>query len=291
MLQKLFFFTCLLALASCSNRKIAQQQDAGKSLKNTYGTYSAPPRLPNGRVNHTQLLAELKEIHATTYNWLIWTNENDWDDLQVFLPLAKEQHLKVWVSLVPPSESKPIAKHSSEPYQMDYKSWATAIAHLSIKYPNLVAWSIDDFAHNLKVFTKPYTDSCLKGAKAINPRLAFVPCVYYRQITPAFAANYGDLLDGVLFPYRSESTKANLQDATKVESEIATIRKLFRKDFPVFVDIYATGHSALGQSSVDYVKQVLTFSKQYADGVLIYCHQDPVKSTAKYDVIRKGFNN
>lgn len=290
MLQKLLFFTCLLWLTACSNRKIAQQQDADWSLKNTYGTYAAPPRLPNGRVNQTQLLAELKEIHATTYHWLIWMNENDWDDLQIFLPLAKKQDIKVWVSVVPPSESKPIARHSSEPYQMDYKSWATAIARLSVQYPNLVAWSIDDFAHNLKVFTKQYTDSCLKGAKAINPKLAFIPCVYYRQISPAFAANYGELLDGVLFPYRAQSAGDNLKDPSLVEKEISTIRKLFRKDFPVFVDIYATGHSRLGESTADYVKQVLTFSKQYADGVLIYCHQDPVKFPAKYNIIREGFN-
>ncbi len=292
MLQKLLFFTLLLGLTACSNRKIAQDQDASKTthLKNTYGTYAAPPRLANGRVNQQQLLAELKEIHATTYHWLIWQNENDWDDLQIFLPLAKKQNIKVWVSLVPPTESKPITKHSSEPYQMDYKTWATAIARLSVKYPNLVAWSIDDFAHNLKLFTTSYTDSCLKGARAINSNLAFVPCVYYRQITPAFAAGYGELLDGILFPYRAETGGGNLTDPTKVEAEVASIRKLFKKDFPVFVDIYATGHSRLGQSSADYVKQVLAFSKQYADGVLIYCHQDPVKSPAKYNVIREGFN-
>lgn len=292
MLQKIFLFTCLLAFTACSNRKIAQQPDAAKALhlKNTFGTYAAPPRLPNGRVNQAQLLAELKEINATTYHWLIWMNENDWDDLQIFLPLAKKQNLKVWVSLVPPSESKPIAKHSSEPYQMDYKTWAVEIARLSVKYPNLVAWSIDDFAHNLKLFTTSYTDSCLKGARAINPKLAFVPCVYYRQITPTFATNYGELLDGILFPYRAETGGGNLTDATKVEPEIASIRKLFRKDFPVFVDIYATGHSRLGQSSVDYVKDVLAFSKKYADGVLIYCHQDPEKSAAKYNVIREGLN-
>jgi hypothetical protein len=287
-MQRFILLTCLLWLTSCSDRKIHQAYHA-EPLKNTYGTYGAPPRQPDGRVNQSQLLAELKDIHATTYHWLIWQNEKDWEDLQIFLPLARKEGIKVWVTVVPPSESKPIAKASSEPFAMDYKRWAVEFARLSLKEPNLVAWSIDDFAHNLKYFTKGYTDSCLQGAKAINPRLKFVPCVYYRQLTPKFAETYGGLVDGILFPYRAETDGGNLTDPSRVGAEVASIRKLFRKDMPVFVDIYATAHSRLGASSPEYVKQTLEQSKQHADGVLIYCHQDPVKFSAKYNIIKEGF--
>lgn len=293
MLQRSLIFCCVLLAVACSGSRVNRQHAAaGKTqlLKNTYGTYGAPPRLASGRVNTEQLLAELKELNVTTYHWLIWQNENDWDDLQLFLPLAQKQQIKVWVTVVPPTESKPIAKMSSEPYQMDYLRWAQELARLSLKAPNLTAWSIDDFAHNLKKFTPSYTDSCLKAARAINPRLSFVPCVYYRQITPQFAENYGPLLDGLLFPYRAESAGANLKDPSMVESEIAAIRKLFKPGMPVFVDIYATAHSRLGASTPEYVKQVLEYSKLYADGVLIYCHQDPVKSAEKYNIIKEGFN-
>ncbi|MBO9154500.1 hypothetical protein ACFOTA_19970 [Chitinophaga sp. GCM10012297] len=293
MLQRSLIFCCMLLALACSSSKVSRQDAAaGKTqlLKNTFGTYGAPPRLASGRVNMEQLLAELKELNVTTYHWLIWQNENDWDDLQLFLPLARKQNIKVWVTVVPPTESKPIAKMSSEPYQMDYLRWAQEFARLSLKEPNLTAWSVDDFAHNLKTFTPSYTDSCLKAASVINPRLSFVPCVYYRQITPQFAAGYGSLLDGLLFPYRAESAGANLKDPSMVESEIATIRKLFKPGMPVFVDIYATAHSRLGASTPEYVKQVLEYSKLYADGVLIYCHQDPVKSAAKYNIIKEGFN-
>ncbi|RPD39123.1 hypothetical protein EG028_21155 [Chitinophaga barathri] len=289
----MLFFSCLLWLTSCSGSKVHKQDAAaGKTqlLKDTYGTYGAPPRLANGHVNMDQLLAELKELNVTVYHWLIWQSENDWDDLKTFLPLARKQHIKVWVTVVPPTESKPIARWSSEPYQMDYKRWAEEFARLSLKETNLVAWSVDDFAHNLKKFTPSYTDSCLQAARGINPRLSFVPCVYYRQITPQFAAAYGSLLDGLLFPYRAESAGSNLKDPSMVESEVASIRKLFKPGMPVFVDIYATAHSRLGASSPEYVKQVLEFSKIYADGVLIYCHQDPVKSAAKYNIIKEGFN-
>lgn len=292
MLQRLFIFSCLLWCASCSSSKLHTQNAAAAKtqlLKNTYGTYGAPPRLAGGRVNMEQLLAELKELHVTTYHWLIWQNENDWDDLQAFLPVARKHNIKVWVTVVPPSESKPRAKMNSEPFGKDYKRWAQELARLSLKEPALVAWSIDDFAHNLDTFTPSYTDSCLQGAKAINPRLSFVPCLYYRQITPKFAEAYGAMLDGLLFPYRAESAGGNLKDPSMVESEIATIRKLFKPGMPVFVDIYATAHSRLGPSTPEYVKQVLEFSKLYADGVLIYCHQDPVKSAEKYNVIKEGF--
>ncbi|MFD2886106.1 hypothetical protein [Chitinophaga cymbidii] len=287
-MQRLIFLTCLLWLTACADRKMHQASHA-PPLKNTFGTYGAPPRQADGRVDQAKLLAELKDLHATTYHWLIWQNENDWEDLQLFLPLAAKEGIKVWVTVVPPSESKPIARFSSEPFGMDYKRWAAEFARLSLKAPNLVAWSIDDFAHNLKTFTKAYTDSCLQAAENINPRLAFVPCVYYKQITPQFAATYGELLDGILFPYRAESAGANLTDPSKVGPEIASIRKLFRKDMPVFVDIYATAHSRLGASTPEYVKQVLDLSKQYADGVLIYCHQDPQKFSAKYNIIKEGF--
>lgn len=292
--RQLLFFLGLFLMAACAHQKnqrdIPAAEIRANNLKNTYGTYAGPPRMTNSRVDIPKLLAQLKEVHANTYHWLIWLNENDWDDLKLFLPVAKKNKLRVWVTVVPPSESKPIAKRSSEPYGMDYTRWAAEIATLSLKEPSLVAWSIDDFAHNLKRFTPGYTDSCLQAARAINPRLAFVPCVYYKQITPAFATAYGNLLDGILFPYRAESTGANLKDPSLVQPEIAAIRALFRKDLPVLVDIYATAHSRLGPSTPEYVKEVLSRSKQYADGILIYCHQDPIAAKEKYNFIKEGFS-
>lgn len=292
--RQLLFFLGLFLMAACVHQKIQRDVPAAEirnnNLQHTYGTYGAPPRMPNARVNIPKLLAELKEVHANTYHWLIWQNENDWEDLKLFLPEANKNKLRVWVTVVPPSESKPIARFSSEPYGVDYVRWAAEIAALSLKEPSLVAWSIDDFAHNLKRFTPEFTDSCVQKTRAINPRLAFVPCVYYKQITPAFATAYGNLLDGVLFPYRAESTGANLKDPSLVQPEIATIRTLFRKDFPVLVDIYATAHSRLGPSTPEYVKDVLSLSKQYADGILIYCHQDPITAAEKYNYIKAEFS-
>lgn len=290
------FKTVILILFMCHSNTYAEdgtktgKVTASKNIIGTLGTYGNPPRLENGRVDLHRLITELKDIHANTYHWLIYENPNDWDDLKKFLPLARKAKLKVWACLVPPSESKPVAKYSSEPFCLDYERWAIELARLSLAEPNLVVWSIDDFVHNLKFYTPEYVEKLVRTARAINPKLAFIPCCYYTQTTLSFAKNYGFLLDGILFPYRAESVKANLQDATQVWNEISKLREIFNiPGFPIILDIYASPHSRLGSSTPEYVKEVLTAGLKSADGVLIFRHQDPVKSAAKYQIIKKGF--
>jgi hypothetical protein len=108
-------------------------------------------------------------------------------------------------------------------------------------------------------------------------------------MTPEFIATYSPLLDGVLFPYRHESGGANLTDASLVEAEVIAIRKMAGKDFPICDDVYATAHSRLGASTAQYVEQVMAFGHGSADGVMVYCHQDPQKNAEKYAVIKRLF--
>lgn len=250
----------------------------------TLGTYAAPPLLTDGQIDMNRLIAELNDLHANTYNWLIWKRNDDFEALKLFLPLARKANLKVWVTVVPPSEPPP-----SEPFKIDYEQWATQLASLSLTEPNLVAWSIDDFVHNLRVFTPEYVEKFLTAASAINPKFAFLPCCYYKQITPFFVTLYGHLLNGILFPYRAESEGANLKNASLVENEIAKLREMFEPDFPIVLDIYASAHSTLGATTPEYVNEALLAGMKSADGVLIYCHQDPVKSPQKYQIIKQGF--
>jgi len=263
---------------------IVQDLKRHKIITGILGTYANAPRLENGRVDVKRLLAELKDIHANTYMWGLLRDSNNLEDLKLFLPLAGKINLKVWVSILPPSEPPP-----SEPFRLNYKLWATEFAALSLSEPNLVAWSIDDFSHNQKFFTPEYLEKILTAARAINPKLAFVPCCYYKEMTPEFVTNYRHLLNGILFPYRAESVGANLKDPTHVRDEIAKFRELFGPKFPIILDIYASAHSRLGATTPEYVKEVLATALKTADGVLIYRHQDPVKSPAKYQIIKKGF--
>ena len=153
-MKKLFQIVILLLLLCQGNAFTKERTKNGKAatinINGTLGTYGSPPRLENGRVDLNRLISELKDIHANTYHWLIYPKISDWDDLKVFLPLARKAKIKIWACLVPPTESKPIAKSSSEPFCLDYERWATELATLSLAEPNLVVWSIDDFVHNLK---------------------------------------------------------------------------------------------------------------------------------------------
>ena len=258
------------------------------ALRNSNGTYDAMPRTKDHRLDVDKLLSELSELKVNTYNYLVWQEPTDWDDLHKFLPKAREKGLRVWITLVPPSESPPHTKQYSEPFKTDYTLWAVEIAKLSVAEPNLVAWSVDDFAYNHTVFSPANLKKTLDAAHEINPKLAFVPCIYYKQLTPDLARQYGGLFDGVLMPYRHEGGKANLTDTDTIDKEIARYRELLGPKMPVIVDVYATGHSQLGPSTAAYVEQVMKAGHALGDGVHIYCHQ-PAGSD-KYAVMKKLFN-
>jgi hypothetical protein len=282
----------LLLLAGAGNSLTAAEPAAASRadvLRGTFGTYDAEPRKPDGRVDVGRLVTELVTLRANTYNFLVWRAATDWDDLKLFLPRAREKGIKVWVTLVPPSESPPHTRQYSEPFRLDYLRWGTEIAKLSVQETNLLAWSLDDFSYDTNTFTLEYTGRMIEDSQRINPRLAFVPCLYYGHITPALAKKYGPWLDGVLFPYRHEAGKRNLSEWDTLEREVARVRERFGGQVPVFLDVYATKHSQLNDSSADYVKQVMSIGRRCADGVLIYQHQYESTSPEKYRVIKNLF--
>jgi len=265
-----------------------------RALEHSYGTYAFGKRTADGHMDSAALIPDLRELHANTYNFLIAGSARGWDDLHSFLPLAAKNGICVWVTVLPPSESAPKGKVYSEPFRLDYEKWAAELASLSLSEPALVAWSVDDFAYNLKeAFTPAQMRAIIAAQRAKNPNFAFAPCVYYKQATPAFAKQYGEFFDGILFPYRSESTVAGFADATQVVPEVKTLKERFGSDFPLIVDIYATRHSRLGPSTPVYVEQVMKLAHPVADGVHIYKHQDKTKpdELEKYELIRREMSS
>jgi hypothetical protein len=259
-----------------------------QALRHSYGTYSGELRAADGHMDCHRLITELGELHANTYNWLSRGN-TDWEDLHTFLPLAKKNGLRVWVTLLPPSESVPKSKSGTVPGGTDYEKWAAELAELSVREPALVAWSIDDFAYNLKTFTPEEMHKIIAAQREKNPKFAFVPCVYFSQAKPAFAKQYSEFFDGLLFPYRSDSTTSGFEDSGSVVAEVKTLKERFGDDFPIIVDVYATRHSRLGVSTPGYVEQVMTAAYPVADGVHIYCHQNKLDSQQllKYEIIKR----
>jgi hypothetical protein len=131
-----------------------------------FADYDSEPRRADGHVDGDALLSRLKELHVTTYYWLVWHARTDWDDLKLFLPKAAEANIEVWVYLVPPTESPPKEGDLySEPFRLDYGRWAEEIARLSLQHTNLTAWVIDDFYANHEFFTPAAVRDMQKRAK------------------------------------------------------------------------------------------------------------------------------
>jgi hypothetical protein len=293
LVQLLVLLSLLAPLTGCVTSRASEKKaraERARAVVGTRATYCSAPRKADGRVDVDRLIAELVDLHANTYSFCIHGAFTDWDDLKLILPRAREKGIRIWGSLVPPSESPPRTKKYAEPFKLDYERWAVEFARLSLQEPNLVAWSIDDFTHNLaKTYTPAYVSKMLDASRKINPKLAFVPCCYFPTIKPAFVTNYCSLIDGILFPYRHESAGANLKDPGLVESELKQLKRLVGPSFPIVLDIYATAHSRLGATTPEYVEQAMVAGKRAADGVMIYCHQNPEKNPEKYQIIRQLF--
>src|SRR3954453_18005225 len=104
---------CWLCMALCSisldvlhtlHARVCASENLERrgAIPRSYGTYDGNVRGPDGRIDCERLVAELSELHANTYNWLIAHAATDWEDLHTFLPLAAKHSIRVWVTLLPP---------------------------------------------------------------------------------------------------------------------------------------------------------------------------------------------
>ena len=120
-----------------------------------------------------------------------------------------------------PTEGPPNGYPASEPFKLDYPRWAEAIARLSLQHTNLTGWVIDDFYANHQLFTPAYVGGLQGRARGINPQLAFLPLMYFPEVTPQFVAAYHKVIDGVVVAYPGDleeitNTRAILNGETKI---------------------------------------------------------------------------
>jgi hypothetical protein len=187
-----------------------------------FADYDSELRRPDGRVEVDQLTARLKELGVGCYYWLVWHAATDWDDLKLFLPKAAQAGLEVWVYLVPPTESAPqYGTQYPEPFRLDYKRWAEEIARLSVQHTNLTGWVIDDFYANHEFFTPAYIRHMQAQARRVNPRLLFLPLMYYGEIRRPFAEAYGDVIDGVVVAYPQDRNE--IEEAWAILNDAAVV--------------------------------------------------------------------
>ncbi|MFK4087485.1 hypothetical protein ACI2LF_25475 [Kribbella sp. NPDC020789] len=175
-------------------------------------TREAKPRA-DGRYHYDspKLVQRLQAMNVNTYLFGIWESPTDWDDLRSeFAPLARAAGIDVWVDLVPPSECQAdrpegpyLEGYCSRPFKLDFVAWARNIATLSLQYPNIKAWQIDDFlvAQNSQLFTSQYLARIKQTQDAINPNLGFLTTMYYWDYTDEHLDRLAPYIDGVLFPY------------------------------------------------------------------------------------------
>jgi hypothetical protein len=214
---KRFFF--LLACLLASGASPAQAQRAAISSPHV-ADYDAELRRPDGRVDTEAMTQRLKDLGITTYYWLIAHAATDWEDLQLFLPKAAQAHIQVWVYLVPPSESAPREGNLyPEPFRLDYLRWAEEIGRLSLQHTNLTGWVIDDFYENHQLFTPAYVGEMQKRAKRLNPRLAFLPLMYFGEINRRFVEDYRKVIDGVVVAY--PQGRDEIEDAWAILNDLA----------------------------------------------------------------------
>lgn len=258
----------LLMLFPVSGGAAPKQQAPAPHLSNLLADYAgtireAEPRADGIKhVDTPAMIQRLKELHATTYVYLIWHASTDWDDLRnEFLPAANEAGIDVWVYLVPPTECTPAC---SLPFGKDYVRWGQEIAALSLEYPNLKAWAIDDFNHNLGLFTPAYIQRMQEAAKAANPDLLFLPQVYSVTITPSFVDKYAPVIDGLIMAYRDDPYR-NTQVTESLPGQLDYAAGLLEPHGkPLVLMVYASALSnAPVLPSASYVDQVVRTGLEY----------------------------
>lgn len=239
-----------------------------------YGTviWETTPRADGKiHVDTPATIARAKELKANTFAFLLWQRSEDWDDFRYeFLPAAQEAGMKVWAYLTPKSEGY------SLPYKGDFKRWAEELAALSITYPVLEAWGIDDFTANLDEFTPAKVREIQDYALAINPKFALIACIYVYSVDDAFADLYKDVIDGVIFPH-AERTEINL------ERDLNQLYEIFHpRNTPIYFTPYTTFSNYSSMKSAEMVEKEMEIAyKFYKEGKIqgFFIYATPMETT------------
>lgn len=188
----------------------ALQNTVSKFVFNQGYEFNYDRKTKTARFDGEMLDAYMKRIKETgfnTYDYFkgyVWTEEA-FESLEQVCESAQKHGLKVWATLAPPSGSEEIAKWSPDKVRDYYFDTAERFARISLKYPNLVAFTCDDFDYNYSLFNPEMMAEMARRWRSINPNLFFLPLIYYGGITEEFMHSRGPYLDGIVFHFRANS--------------------------------------------------------------------------------------
>jgi hypothetical protein len=236
------------------------QPPAAADPEKLYVSYALPIRT-KGHVDADQTIDRLKELHVNAHLFLV-SGQRDWDDLARFAAKAQEAEIEVWVFLHPPrwcwnadgdtDKTCPLY----EPYRGDYVEWAKAIARLSVQYPVVSAWVMDDFVGDGDVLTPAYIGRAREESRAIRSTLAFYPVVYH-QFVKSFVPAYAPVIDALIMPFRDgvyRNTVMLDSLGRHLQADTALLARFRRK---IILMVYARGLSKTQVvPDVNYVRQV-----------------------------------
>jgi hypothetical protein len=254
-----------IAIAVTTMLSLAVTPRAQASPLGVRASYATPVRRADGHVDSPATVARLQAMNANTYAFLV-LGPYDWDDLRgEFAPAAQAAGIDVWVYLVPPSEcpgGTTCADYA--PYRKDYAAWARAIGQLSLTYPVVRAWAIDDFNHNATFFTARYTSQIRAAGRAVQPTLELYPVVYHGAITQSFVDAYAPGFDAVIMPYRDDPYRNTLWTGT-LRSQLDTASaQLARRGRQLILMPYVLRLSLTRvPPDVEYVREVTAVGLEY----------------------------
>lgn len=259
LLFSIFMYSLLTGFAPLPRAAAQTDGQPGEILADYAGVVRETSPRSDGiyHIDTPRSIQILKELHINTYYYLVWHEKTDWDDLKnEFLPAARDANINIVVYLVPPSESTGVRK--SYPYTTDYIAWSKAIAQLSLEFPNLTGWAIDDFNHNLTTYTPEYMARMKQTSEAINPKLVFTPQMYTDSLNESFLQTRGAYIDGVILAFR-DGIYRNTQVYESAQQQIDNAYSLLSSyNLPLYWMLYASQLSLTpANPSANYVREVV----------------------------------
>ncbi len=278
------------------NIKIKEERAKESSFyRGIVSAYAGMIYKKDGTPDIDSTISLIKELGVNCYTYLICSHsEKELTSLGEFCDRARKEGIEVWVYLVPPSEApinrdKPISERKYPPFDMDYLKWADAIAKISLQYPNITLWMIDDYDGNLNFFTVEYTRQIYEKTKNINPKLLFGVCVYHESLKNFSQSGYLPYVDALLWGYQHSAVlypECGIFPNT-LPFEINDYLKTGKIAIPC---IYFSPHSSWPKDkpTKEYLEEAMKISFQQSG--ICWVFTTPKSGTFQYDVV-KNFTN